>query len=101
MITTTRDFFLDIDFYQFCKHHQYVTGDVFLTHKIKEEDRVIAVLSDGLGSGIKASVLATLTATMPLKYTSNYADVEKRPRSSWTPFRFAAFARSATRHLPL
>ena len=77
MITTTRDFFLDIDFYQFCKHHQYVTGDVFLTHKIKEEDRVIAVLSDGLGSGIKASVLATLTATMALKYTSNYADVRE------------------------
>ena len=77
MITTTRDFFLDIDFYQFCKHRQYVTGDVFLTHKIKEEDRVIAVLSDGLGSGIKASVLATLTATMALKYTSNYADVRE------------------------
>ncbi|NSW84967.1 MAG: SpoIIE family protein phosphatase [Syntrophobacteraceae bacterium] len=77
MIKTTRDFFLDIDHYQFCKHRQYVAGDVFLTHKIKEENRVIAVLSDGLGSGIKASVLATLTATMALKYTSAYADVRE------------------------
>jgi hypothetical protein len=75
MIKTMRDFFLDVDHYQYCKHRQYVAGDVFLTHKIKEENRVIAVLSDGLGSGIKASVLATLTATMALKYTSNYADV--------------------------
>lgn len=77
MIKTTKDFFLDIDSYQFCKHGQYVAGDVFITHKIKEENRVIACLSDGLGSGIKASVLATLTATMALKYTTNYADVRE------------------------
>ncbi|MGO9314618.1 MAG: SpoIIE family protein phosphatase [Syntrophobacteraceae bacterium] len=75
MIKTARDFFLDIDSYQFNKHRQYVTGDVVLTHKIKEENRVITCLSDGLGSGIKASVLANLTATMAVKYTSNYADV--------------------------
>jgi len=75
MIKTTRDFFLDIDYFQFNKHGQYVAGDVVFTHKIKEENRVISCLSDGLGSGIKASVLATLTATMALKYISNYADV--------------------------
>ena len=77
MIKTTRDFFLDIDSYEFNKYRQYVTGDVVLTHKIKEEDRVVTCLSDGLGSGIKASVLANLTATMALKYISNYADVSE------------------------
>ena len=77
MIQTTNDFFLDIDYYQYCKHRQNIAGDVFLTHKIKEENRVIAVLSDGLGSGIKASVLATLTATMAIKYISNYMDVRE------------------------
>ncbi len=77
MIKTTRDFFLDIDSYEFNKHRQYVTGDVVLTHKIKEENRVVTCLSDGLGSGIKASVLANLTATMALKYISNYADVSE------------------------
>jgi hypothetical protein len=77
MIKTTREFFLDVDFYQYCKQGQYVTGDVFLTHKIKEENRAIAVLSDGLGSGVKASVLATLTATMALKYISNNTDVRE------------------------
>jgi hypothetical protein len=35
----------------------------------REEGRTILVLSDGIGHGIKASVLATLTATMALKYT--------------------------------
>jgi hypothetical protein len=77
MIKTTRDFFLDIDSYQFNKFRQYVAGDVVLTHKIKEENRVVTCLSDGLGSGIKASVLANLTATMALKYTTNYADVSE------------------------
>jgi hypothetical protein len=77
MIKTTRDFFLDIDSYEFNKYRQYVTGDVVLTHKIKEEDRVVTCLSDGLGSGIKASVLANLTATMALKFISNYADVSE------------------------
>ena len=77
MIKTTRDFFLDIDSYQFNKYRQYVSGDVVLTHKIKEENRVITCLSDGLGSGIKASVLANLTATMSLKFISNYADVSE------------------------
>ena len=77
MIKTTRDFFLDIDSYEFNKYRQYVTGDVVLTHKIKEENRVVTCLSDGLGSGIKASVLANLTATMALKYTTNYADVSE------------------------
>ena len=77
MIKTTRDFFLDIDSYEFNKYRQYVTGDVVLTHKIKEENRVVTCLSDGLGSGIKASVLANLTATMALKFISNYADVSE------------------------
>ncbi len=77
MIKTTRDFFLDIDHYQYCKNKQFVAGDVFLMQKIREENRVIAVLSDGLGSGVKANVLATLTATMAIKYISNYADVRE------------------------
>lgn len=48
-----------------------------MAKRIKEEERTVAVLSDGLGSGIKASVLATLTATMALKYITTRMDLEK------------------------
>lgn len=44
---------------------------------MKEEGRVVAVLSDGLGSGIKANVLATLTATMALQYVAGRMNIRK------------------------
>jgi hypothetical protein len=69
--------FIDIDFCQRSKAGQFVSGDVFASRKIKEEGRTISVLSDGLGSGVKASVLANLTATMALRYTSAFVDVRK------------------------
>jgi serine/threonine protein phosphatase PrpC len=59
------------------KHNRKVCGDTFLFRKIKEEGRIVAVLSDGLGSGIKANVLATLTATMALKYMASRMDIKK------------------------
>ena len=46
-----------------------ICGDVFLSKKIQEENRIISVLSDGLGSGVRANVLATLTASMGLNFT--------------------------------
>jgi hypothetical protein len=59
------------------KHNRKVCGDTFLFKRIREEDRIVAVLSDGLGSGIKANVLATLTATMALKYMTSRMDIKK------------------------
>ena len=67
--------FLEVDHYQERKHGQAACGDVFLSHKI-DDGRVISVLADGLGSGIKASVLANLTSTMALRYMA--ADVDMR-----------------------
>lgn len=59
-------------------HHEgeRICGDVFLSRKIKEEGRTIAVLSDGMGHGVKANVLATLTATMALNFTIEHKDVD-------------------------
>lgn len=37
----------------------------------------MAVLSDGLGSGIKANILATMTATMILKFIEEGKDILK------------------------
>ena len=73
----TGESFIDIDYCQQAKTGQVVSGDVFMSRKIKEEGRLISVLSDGLGSGVKASVLANLTATMALRYTSAFVDVRQ------------------------
>jgi hypothetical protein len=77
----TGESFIDVDFCQQAKHGQVVTGDVFLSRKIKAEGRVISVLSDGLGSGVKAGVLANLTATMALRYTMSFVDVRRSART--------------------
>jgi len=53
-----------------------VCGDVFYTRKIREEGRIIAVLSDGMGHGIKANILATLTSTLALNLTQEHKAVE-------------------------
>ena len=59
-----------------CEQRSYgqerICGDVFLSRKVKEESRTIAVLSDGMGHGVKANVLATLTATMAVNFTMEH-----------------------------
>ena len=77
----TGESFIDVDFCQKAKHGQVVSGDVFVSRKIKEEGRIVSVLSDGLGSGVKASVLANLTATMALRYTAAFIDVRKSAKT--------------------
>jgi Stage II sporulation protein E (SpoIIE) len=69
--------FIEVDYCQRAKHGQLIAGDVFLTEKVKEEGRIVSVLSDGLGSGVKASVLASMTATMALKFAVSPMDIRK------------------------
>jgi hypothetical protein len=69
--------FIEIDYCQRAKHGQLITGDVFLTEKVKQEGRIVSVLSDGLGSGVKASVLASMTATMALKFAASAMDIRR------------------------
>ncbi|HUC84380.1 MAG TPA: SpoIIE family protein phosphatase [Candidatus Acidoferrales bacterium] len=77
----TGESFIDVDFCQQAKNGQVMAGDVFLSRKIKAEGRVISVLSDGLGSGVKAAVLANLTATMALRYTMAFVDVRRSAKT--------------------
>jgi hypothetical protein len=52
-----------------------ICGDIFLMQKIEEQKRLIAVLSDGLGHGVKAGILSTMTASMALKFIASDLDI--------------------------
>jgi hypothetical protein len=71
------DFHIEV----YCAQKNYgeerICGDVYLSRKVPEEDRTIVVLSDGMGHGVKANVLATLTATMALNFTLEHKEPEK------------------------
>ncbi|NTW25515.1 MAG: SpoIIE family protein phosphatase, partial [Lentimicrobium sp.] len=58
-------------------HESRICGDVFLSRRINEENRIIVVLSDGMGHGVKANMLATLTATMALNFTLEHKEVNR------------------------
>ncbi len=70
------DFFVEVDHAQISKHKKQVPGDVFLSQKAESDSRIVSVLADGLGSGIKANVLATLTTTISVNLTSNSVDIK-------------------------
>jgi hypothetical protein len=72
-----RDFYIEVNSQQKNYDGERICGDVFLYRYIKEEDRVIAVLSDGMGHGVKANILATLTATMALNFTREHKEVDR------------------------
>jgi hypothetical protein len=72
-----RDFYIEVNSQQRNHDGERICGDVFLYRYIKEEDRVIAVLSDGMGHGVKANILATLTATMALNFTREHKEVDR------------------------
>lgn len=71
------DFFIEVECQQKYFDGHSICGDVFMSRKIKEEGRTILVLSDGLGSGVKANVLGTLTASMILNYMKVNKDIRK------------------------
>ncbi|WP_320110268.1 SpoIIE family protein phosphatase [Draconibacterium orientale] len=81
MVTTTNpDYHVEIEFQQKRPKGEIACGDVFQSSIIREEGRTILVLSDGIGHGIKASVLATLTSTMALKYSQLHTKPEVAAR---------------------
>ena len=71
------DFFVEVDYQQKSFEGQRICGDIFLSSKVKEENRIVVVLSDGMGHGVKASILATLTATMAVNFTKEHKEPEK------------------------
>lgn len=72
-----QDLYIEVDCRQKNHEGERICGDVFQSARIKEEKRIVAVLSDGMGHGVKANVLATLTATMMLNFTKEHKDFER------------------------
>lgn len=71
----TRNLFKEVEVYQKRKASEISCGDVFLSHRDRVSGRVVSVLSDGLGSGVKANILAAMTAKMALKFAESELDM--------------------------
>ncbi|MDY0372088.1 MAG: SpoIIE family protein phosphatase [Sphaerochaetaceae bacterium] len=61
------EIFIDVDYNQTYKAGQKIGGDVFLQSRDPVSQQIVCTLSDGLGNGVKANVLANLTANMAHK----------------------------------
>ncbi len=68
-------FFIEVGCQQKNHEGERICGDVFLSQRVKGEERTIVVLSDGMGHGVKANMLATLTSTMALNFTKEHKEV--------------------------
>lgn len=67
--------FIEMESFQLTKDGQSACGDDIQCARLDAGSRNLAVLSDGLGSGIKANLLATMTATMALRFIRSDMDV--------------------------
>ncbi len=74
-MSRSTNFYIDVACIQNMHAGESICGDVFLSRKIKDEGRSIIVLSDGMGSGVKANILASLTASMAMNFTLDHRDV--------------------------
>jgi serine/threonine protein phosphatase PrpC len=70
-------FYIEVGTQQKSHIGERICGDVFVSQKVKEERRTVVVLSDGMGHGVKANLLATLTATMAMHFTREHKDAHK------------------------
>ncbi len=69
-------FYTEVNCQQRNHEGERICGDVFISKRLREERRTIAVLSDGMGHGVKANMLATLTATMAVNFTREHKDFQ-------------------------
>lgn len=59
-----------------CKDER-ICGDTFLFNRLGDGNRSIIVLSDGMGHGVKANILSTLTATMIINFDHERDDLKR------------------------
>ncbi|MFI3322375.1 MAG: SpoIIE family protein phosphatase [Rikenellaceae bacterium] len=73
---TTEELFIDIYCSQRNCKDEIICGDTFLFKRIDNGNRSIIVLSDGMGHGVKANILSTLTASMIINFDHNRDDIK-------------------------
>jgi serine/threonine protein phosphatase PrpC len=66
--------FQELEFHRVHKSTESIPGDAYMMKKDRKTERLIAVLADGLGSGVKANILANMTARMALKFAESNTD---------------------------
>lgn len=71
------DLCIDIDYSQLFKHGQNIGGDVYYVDRSDDSNVLTVILSDGLGSGVRANVLASLTTHMASKLSLSPMDLAK------------------------
>lgn len=69
--------YTEIDYSQNNKWGYPICGDVILSKRFEQEGRLLTILSDGLGSGVKANVLSTLTASMAVNFSLEHEKVKE------------------------
>ena len=67
----------EVGYFQINHEGEKICGDVFLSKRVHEENRVLCVLSDGMGHGVRANILATLTATISLNFSIEHKDANE------------------------
>ena len=72
---TSSPLFVEIECSQRVKTGQAACGDDFRCVRTDMDRRSIAVLSDGLGSGIKACLMARMTTTMAMDFVRSDMDI--------------------------
>ncbi len=83
-MSSTDGFFVEVDCTQLRESGQSVSGDVWLHHKT--DNRIITVLCDGAGSGVKANVVASVIASMVVNYARLDKDVVKAAQTAINTF---------------
>ncbi|MBO5941448.1 MAG: SpoIIE family protein phosphatase [Kiritimatiellae bacterium] len=63
--------FIEMEAAQITKTGQAACGDDVRFLTVDKENRHLAALSDGLGSGVKAHILATMTTSMAIKFLAS------------------------------